>query len=131
MSDDVNFVAISGRLTRTPEIRETPSGATVMDFSIACNRYVNGEQRTTYFKTTLWNKAAEWFGQRLGTGDQVMIQGKLVDDNFTQQDGAKTSGRLKIDNAHISILNRADHSASAQSADDDAPEPTPEPIPEV
>jgi len=130
MSDDVNFVALSGRLTRAPEIRETPSGATVMDFAIACNRYVNGEQRTTYLKTTLWNKAAEWFGQRLGTGDQVMIQGKLVDDNFTQQDGTKTSGRLKIDNAHISILNKASAKDETAEGTPDA-EVAPEVVPEV
>lgn len=126
MSDDVNVVAISGRLTRNPEVRETPSGATVMDFAIACNRYVNGEQRTTYIKTTLWNKAAEWFGQRLQTGDQVMVQGKLVDDNFQQQDGTKTSGRLKIDNAHVTILR------STKGKDDsETSEQAPEQIPEV
>ena len=128
MSDDVNMVAVSGRLTRNPEVRTTPSGATVMDFAIACNRYINGEQKTTYFKTTLWNKAADWFGQRIGTGDQVMIQGKLVSDDFKQSDGTHTSGRLKIDNAHITILHKASPKDEVGEQDQ---EKAPEPVPEV
>lgn len=108
MSDDVNTTTVSGRLTRNPEVRVTPSGSSVMDFSIACNRYKEGKQTTEYFKTTLWNKAADWFSTRLNRGDHVLITGRLVDDNFPQSDGTQTSGRLKIENPHINILNKAE-----------------------
>ena len=125
MSDDVNQVTVSGRLTRRPERRTTPSGAIVTDFAIASNRYHNGEQKTTYFKTTLWNKAAEWFGENLNTGDHVLITGRMVDDNFKHETGVQTSGRMKIENAHVTILRKA-NAKEDQDANDGAPEQIPE-----
>lgn len=100
---DINMVIFQGRLTRKPELRTTPSGVSVTDLSVASNRQVpkkgvEGEfnEFTTFAKVTLWNKMAERYAQRLNTGDMIIVQGRLVDDNF-EKDGNKTSGRLKID----------------------------------
>lgn len=108
--NDVNHVIVSGRLTRNPEKRQTPSGASVCDFAIASNRYFSGNQYTTFIKVTLWNKAADYFKDKLAVGDHVFVSGQLFDDNFEQnKDGVslKTSGRMKIDNARVTIVNKA------------------------
>lgn len=100
---DVNEVFLTGRLTRNPEIRKTPSGVAVLDLSVASNRYSgkdeNGKPRqyTTFTKVTLWDEKAEYFSDRLHTGDLVMVRGRLVDDNFETDDGKRTGGRLKIE----------------------------------
>ena len=122
---DVNVVIISGRLTRDPQTRTTPSGVTVCDLGIASNRYSsNKEQFTTFVRVTLWKKQAEWAGEFLHVGDTIQVQGQLFDDNF-EKDGQKTSGRLKIDNARVNLLRRK------QVEDNESQSETPVEVPEV
>jgi len=116
--DDVNDVTISGRLTRNPDFRTPPKGGAVLDFYLACNRYrrlstVEGEkpeyeQLTTFIKCTAWNRNAEYLHELLHTGDEVLVIGQLVDDNF-MHDGQQTSGRLKVDNLSVvKVLKKAE-----------------------
>jgi single-strand DNA-binding protein len=120
---DMNQVWLSGRLTRAPELRKTPSGVAVCDFSIASNRYSKRpdatgkpQQLTTFTKVTVWNKAAEVLSGKLNTGDTVQVLGYLVDDNFEQKDGSgKTSGRLKIKAVQVSLVNKASKHAEEPS----------------
>lgn len=110
----MNQVWLSGRLTRKPELRRTPSGVAVCDFSVASNRYSkrpdatgSKQQLTTFTKVTAWNKTAEALAERLDTGDAVQVLGYLVDDNFeSKETGQKTSGRLKVKAREVTILNR-------------------------
>lgn len=111
---DMNQVWLSGRLTRNPELRRTPSGVAVCDFSIASNRYSKRvdatgkhQQLTTFSKVTVWNKAAEVLATKLSTGDAVQVLGYLVDDNFEQKDGSgKTSGRLKVKALQVTLVSK-------------------------
>ena len=100
--NDLNEVLISGRLTKDPEFREIPNGFAVLDFYLACNRYLRREgeepeQLTTFVKVSVWNKRAEHYSEVLQRGDEVLVRGQLVDDNFNHE-GKMTSGRLKLDN---------------------------------
>lgn len=116
MMSDINQVWLSGRLTKNPEKRMTPSGVAVCDLSLASNRYGkadsegNRPQYTTFTRVTIWNKQAEALSEMLHTGDHISVIGSLFDDNFEQErdDGSKfqTSGRLKVDNASVTILSR-------------------------
>lgn len=113
MRSDRNLWIGQGRLTRNPEVRQTPSGVAVCDLSLACNRYSQeGKQFTTFVRVTVWNKQAEYFGdpeKGLKVGDFIDVHGALVDDNFEITKGdpnSRTSGRLKIDNASIKVLAR-------------------------
>mgnify|MGYP000326731649 CR=1 FL=1 len=113
---DTNQVWLSGRLTKNPELRQTPSGVAVCDLTIASNRYGKvgddgkRQQYTTFARCTVWNRQAEVLSDMLHTGDHVGVVGQLFDDNFEQErdDGSsfKTSGRLKIDNASVTIYSR-------------------------
>ena len=109
MSDDVNVVVLSGRLVADPEKRKTPSDVPVCDFVVASNRYKRkeGQERSTQFtsfvKVTLWNAQAVKMHNMLRKGDTVLVKGQLVDDNFEHGD-VRTSGRLKIDNARVTLL---------------------------
>lgn len=122
---DVNYVVLSGRVTREPTLRTTPSGVSVCDVGMASNRYASdNRQFTTFARITLWKKQAEWAGEKLGVGDEILVQGQLVDDNF-EKDGNMTTGRLKIDNARVKLLAKARPKTEEQSD-----EPSPE-VPEV
>ena len=126
----INTVILQGRLTRKPELRTTPSGVSVLDVSLASNRQVpqkgtDGKftEFTTYAKVTLWNKMAERYAERLQTGDMLIVQGQLVDDNF-EKDGVRTSGRLKVD--QVTRLNLIPHQRrdSVSAAEDEPAEET-------
>ena len=108
---DFNRVIIEGRLTRPPEMRTIPGTDTkVCDLHIACNREIKIEEKweqfPVYIKVTQWNKNAERAMEKFSTGDRIIVEGELVDDNFEKGD-SKTSGRLKVDHARVKMLAKA------------------------
>jgi len=91
-----NIVNVVGNVTRDPELRYTPSGASVCNFSIAWNnRYErNGQQveQVSYFDVTVWREQAENVAASVSKGMRVMVQGRLDQRSWDdQQTGAKRS----------------------------------------
>lgn len=89
-----------GRLTRDPEMRYTPSGAAVTNFSIATNRYgsdSSGERKeyTEFHNVVAWNQGkrnlAELCAQFLRKGSMVYVEGRLQTRSWEGQDGQKKS----------------------------------------
>lgn len=87
-----NKIIIIGNLGRDPELRYTPQGDAVCNFSVAVNekkRDKTGELQdiTTWFKVTLWRKQAENASKYLSKGSQIYIEGRLHVDEWTDRDG--------------------------------------------
>ncbi len=92
-------VIIVGNLGGDPEMRYTPSGQAVTNFSVATNRQYtasNGEQvkETTWFRVSAWGRTAETCHQYLKKGSRVLVEGRLRPDPatggpriWTRQDG--------------------------------------------
>jgi single-strand DNA-binding protein len=77
-----NKIQAIGILGRDPEMRFTPSGAPVTNFSIAVNddyKTKEGEtvKQTYWYKIVAWNKLAEICNQYLKKGSKVFVEGKL------------------------------------------------------
>lgn len=94
---DLNKVMIIGRLTRDPELRSTPNGASVCQIGLATN-YVYTNQQTgqkveqvEYHSVVLWRKLAEIANQYLKKGQRVYIEGRLQTRSWDAQDGSKRS----------------------------------------
>ena len=94
---DLNKVMIIGRLTREPELRNTPNGAAVCQVGLATN-YVYTNQQTgqkveqvEYHNVVMWRKLAEIANQYLKKGQRVYIEGRLVTRSWDAQDGTKRS----------------------------------------
>ena len=118
---DINTVVISGRITQEISLRTTPSGLSVCDVDVASNRFgKNKEQITTFTRTTLWDKQAEWAAENLSVGDTVVVQGQLEDNNF-EKDGQKTSGRLKIGDANLQLMKKKLKKVDSKLSDDMTP----------
>lgn len=93
-------VVIVGNLGTDPEMRYTPSGQAVTNFSIATNRRWTGsdgnqKEEVTWFRVSTWGKLAEVCNQYLSKGRQVMVEGRLRGDPetggpriWTAQDGS-------------------------------------------
>jgi single-strand DNA-binding protein len=81
-------ITIVGNLGHDPEMRYTPSGNAVCNFSVATNhQYKNaaGEiiKETTWFRVATWGKFAENCSNYLKKGNKVLIEGRLVSDKTT------------------------------------------------
>lgn len=91
---DLNKVMIIGRLTRDPESRTTPQGATVANFSVATSRVWKDQQgtqqeSTEFHNVVAWRRLAEICAQYLKKGRQVYIEGHLQTRNWQGTDGKK------------------------------------------
>src|SRR4030095_13185553 len=87
-----NKIIIVGNLGRDPELRYTPQGSAVCNFSVATNekkRDKAGELQdvTTWFRVTLWNKQAENASKYLTKGSPVYVEGRLRKEEWTYRDG--------------------------------------------
>jgi single-strand DNA-binding protein len=92
---DLNKVMIIGRLTRDPELKTIPSGASVCQLGLATN-YVYTNQQTgqkveqvEFHNVVLWRKLAEIANQYLKKGQRVYVEGRLQTRSWEGQDGKK------------------------------------------
>ncbi len=89
-----NKIMIVGYLGRDPEIRYTPQGQAVCNFSIATTEKRKdaageGQDITTWFKVSYWGRLAEVANQYLSKGKQVYVEGRLRQTEWTDREGNK------------------------------------------
>ena len=82
---DLNSVSLGGRLTADPELRQTNSGHSVADVSLAVNRMKEGE--TDFIDVTLWGKTAEIVAEHMSKGRFINVQGRLKQDKWQDKEG--------------------------------------------
>lgn len=86
----LNKITIQGRIVRTPELRKTNSGTSVLNVTLACGRSrkdANGEYLTDFFDVILWGKPAETAASHLGKGDQMIAYGRMESRKYQDKNG--------------------------------------------
>ena len=88
----VNKVILVGRLGQNPEVRYTPSGAAVANFSVATNenwtdKSGQKQERTEWHRVVVWGKTAELCQQYLQKGRQVYLEGRLQTRQLHDKEG--------------------------------------------
>ena len=94
-----NRITIVGNLGKDPELKYTPQGKAVCEFSVATNdrrKDKKGEMREVpiWFTVTLWEKRAEVASKHLKKGDQVYVEGQLGLDEWIDKDN---NGRVPLE----------------------------------
>ncbi len=96
MSRSVNQVVLLGRLTRDPELRQTPNGKSVASFSMALNRsYKDAStdqwvEDTDFIDCVAWGPLAERIEKYVKRGQRLFVTGRLSQRSW-EQDGQKRS----------------------------------------
>ena len=108
-----NKLTLIANLGRDPELKYTPQGQAVCEFSVATNekrKDSNGEikEEATWFRATLWGKQAEVLSQYLHKGQQVYLEGRLRLREWTDKEG-RTRTNLDISVTEIQLLGRVDN----------------------
>ena len=88
----MNKVIIIGRNTKDLELKQTASGASVVEFGIAVKRAfknANGEYESDFFNCIAFSKLAETISKYVKKGDQIGLEGRLQTRNYTNRDGKK------------------------------------------
>lgn len=84
-------VTVVGTLGADPELRFTPSGTAVCNFSVAENRGKGEEQVAHWFEVTCWKTLAENVAESLRKGDRVILSGQLEQHKWETDSGDKRS----------------------------------------
>ena len=103
-----NKIIILGYLGRDPELRFTPQGTPVCDFSIATterrkDKSGEAQDHTTWFKVTFWRNKAEVANQYLRKGSQVYIEGTLSQREWQDRDG-NTRTSLEVQGTDLQFV---------------------------
>jgi single-strand DNA-binding protein len=122
-------ITVIGNLTSDPELRWTPSGAAVANFTIASTprtldrqtqEWKDGE--ALFLRCSVWRQAAENVAESLTRGSRVMAQGRLKQRSFDTKEGEKrTVIELEVDEVGPSLryatatIARAARSGDGQS----------------
>lgn len=123
-------ITLVGNLGRDPEMRYTPSGQAVTNFSVAVNERWSGQdgekhERTIWVRCAAWGRTAEVANEYLKKGRQVMVVGRLTADHetggprtFTRQDGTVGASYEVTVNRLVLLGSRGDAAASAEDEDE-------------
>lgn len=107
-------ITIIGNLGNDAELRFTPSGVPVASFNIAASRQWQAQDgskqnKTTWFRVSIWNKTAEALAQYLTKGKQVMVVGEVEEARiYTDRDGNPRAS-LEVKAQNIRLLGGKQH----------------------
>src|SRR5256885_5712758 len=104
-------ITVVGNVTDDPELRFTPAGAAVANFTVAStprsfdrqsNEWKDGD--TLFLRCSVWRQAAENVAESLHRGNRVIVQGRLRQRSFETREGEKrTVIELEVDEVGPSL----------------------------
>jgi single-strand DNA-binding protein len=96
MARGIAHVTLVGRLTRDPELRQTPNGASVCQLGVVVNySYKDSSghwiEKPSFFDVVVWGPQGENCAKYLSKGREVAVDGRLDQRSWDAQDGTKRS----------------------------------------
>lgn len=88
----LNRVVLVGRLTKDPDLRYTPNGVAVANFTVAVNRPFSNQQgnrEADFINCVIWRRQAENLANYMKKGSMVGVDGRIQTRSFDGQDGKR------------------------------------------
>ncbi len=97
----VNKVILLGNLGRDPEVRSTPSGQSVANFTMATSRKWkdrdgNKQEQTEWHQIVVWGRQAEIAGQYLNKGKRIYLEGRIQTRSWDDQQSGEKRYRTEV-----------------------------------
>ena len=86
-----NKVILGGRLVATPELKQTPQGVMVTQFTVAINRRAakDGSVQADFIRCTAWRELAEFVSKYFQKGSSICVVGRVQTRTWTDKQGVK------------------------------------------
>lgn len=102
-------ILLIGNVGRDPEMRYTPSGAAVTDFTLAVNHRNRRDgdviEETEWFRVSAWGRLAETVNQYVVKGSKVYVDGRFRSRQYIGSDG-QTRTSLEVNANNVTFLDR-------------------------
>src|ERR671922_2366611 len=105
-----NVITLVGNITDDPELRFTPGGAAVANFTVAVNQRRQGQggawedRLDGFFRCNCWRDLAENVAESLQKGSRVMVVGRLQQRSWEDQEGNRRSAfEVQVDEVGPSL----------------------------
>lgn len=93
--NNLNSILIEGNIVADVELKQTPNGIDVVNFTVASNRYFkkdgNTEQETSFFEVEAWGRLAESCAELGKNGRGLRVVGRLKQNRWVDGDGNNRS----------------------------------------
>ncbi|MFA5129249.1 MAG: single-stranded DNA-binding protein [Patescibacteria group bacterium] len=128
---DLNEVRLIGRLTRDPELRTTPGGASICTFGLATNRKYKANDgkitdETTFVDITCWGKVAENVSKYMKKGRLIYVGGRLKFESWDDKQTGQKRNKLSVVAESVQFLDFGDKqsaTAGQPAASSETPPP--------
>ena len=120
---NVNKIILGGRISSDIELKTTPSGVSVVSFSIAVNRRggkQGEEQKSDFFSCVAWRGTAEFITQYFRKGSAICVFGAIENNNWVDNNGVTHYGsRVTVDEVYF-VDSKADAPGGAAAVKPEA-----------
>ena len=115
----VNKAIIIGNLGSDPELKYTPSGQAVANFSVATTETYNDAQgqrqdRTEWHRIVVWGKQAEILGNFVRKGQMVGFSGRMIEERWTDRTSGEERRGWKLKANSVHLLSSKEEGSTAQ-----------------
>ena len=117
----LNKIILIGRLTKDPELRYTPNGTAVCNFTLAVERNFknqDGERDVDFVGIVAWRKQAENCANYLSKGRLVAVEGSLRQNRWEDEDGNNRS-KLEVNANEVQFLDWGNDKDKKQNNQED------------
>lgn len=124
----MNLVIIKGRLTADVTMRTANSGTQIAGFTLAVDRRfkdkVSGHKVTDFIRMTAFGKTAEFLSKYTSKGKEILIEGEMQQNDFTDKNGAEQHTYQVVVN-QVHFCGSKNDSAQSGTPQSDSAQPAP------
>ena len=121
----MNKVILVGRLTRDPELRNTPSGIACCTFTVACDRRYadqSGNRQADFLNCVAWRERAEFVAKYFAKGRRIGLEGSIQTRSYEKDGQNRTATEILVDNVEF-VENKPHQQTQPESTIYHTPEP--------